>query len=338
MTIITNNASFALSATFALCTIPSLSLLAATDTYRDEPILPLPLTSHLNSDKVKLGEILFNDTRLSLNNKIACASCHQLTSGGDDNLPIGMAHGTTGQEDNKHVVNTPTIYNVRYNFIQNWDGSAKTLQESVDKVVNNHLEANTNWTELLTELRQDHNLSKQFSDIYYDGLSRETYINALVEYVQSLVTPNSRFDQYLSGNDNAITSDEKTGYQLFKNLGCASCHQGINIGGNLFQKFGIFYDYFSARGNITNADYGRMNVTGRQSDKHVFKVPSLRNIEVTAPYLHDGNAKTLQEAVIIMGRTQLGREIDPKETGLIIKFLKTLTGKYNNAMLKEGAS
>lgn len=338
MIIIPNNASFALWMVFALCAIPSLSSHAAQDTFRDEPILPLPLTVNLDADKIQLGETLFNDTRLSLNNKIACATCHQLASGGDDNRAIGIAHSKTGQKSNNHVINTPTIFNVRYNFRQNWDGSAKTLRDSIDKVVNNHLEANTNWIELLTELRQDDNLSRQFSDIYHDGLNQTSYINALSEYIKSLVTPNSRFDQYLSGNDSAISSNEKKGYQLFKDLGCTSCHQGINIGGNLFQKLGIFYDYFGARGNITNADYGRMNVTGRQTDKYVFKVPSLRNIEVTAPYLHDGSAETLKDAVVIMGRTQLGREINSKETGLIIQFLKTLTGEYNNVMLKEGAS
>lgn len=338
MIIIPNNALFALSMAFTLCTIPSLSLLAAQDSILDEPIIPLPLTTDLDSDKTRLGEILFNDTRLSLNNKIACSTCHQLRSGGDDNLTIGIAHGKVGQKNASHVVNTPTIFNVRYNFMQHWDGSSRTLSDSINKVVHNHLEANTNWTELLTELRQDHELSKQFSTIYNDGINQSTYIDALSEYVKSLVTPNSRFDQYLKGDNDAISSNEKKGYQLFKNLGCASCHQGINVGGNLFQKFGIFYDYFSSRGNVSNADYGRMNVTGRKTDKHVFKVPSLRNVEVTAPYLHDGGARTLKDAVVIMGRTQLGREINSKEANLIVQFLKTLTGEYNSISLKEGAS
>lgn len=335
---IPNNASFALWALFALCTMNSMSLQAKQEQVRDEPILPLPLTVNLDPEKVQLGEILFNDTRLSLNNKIACATCHQISAGGDDNLTIGIAHSKTGQNNIYHIINTPTIFNVRYNFKQNWDGSTKTLRDTIDKVIHSHLEAGTNWAELLTELRQDNVLSKQFSDIYHDELNQDTYIDALSEYIKSLVTPNSKFDQYLYGNDNAISKNEKKGYQLFKNLGCASCHQGINVGGNLFQKLGIFYDYFGARGNITHADYGRMNVTGRQIDKFVFKVPSLRNVELTAPYLHDGSAKTLEDAVVMMGRTQLGKTISKKEAKLITQFLRTLTGEYKNTLLKEEES
>jgi cytochrome c peroxidase len=178
-------------------------------------------------------------------------------------------------------------------------------------------------------------MSNRFSSVYSEGISRDTYVDALTEFGKSLVTPNARFDQYLRGDDDAITEKEKHGYQLFKDLGCISCHQGINIGGNLFQKLGIFYNYFASRGNIQHADYGRMNVTEKQSDMHVFKVPSLRNVEVTAPYLHDGTAETLEDVVVIMGRTQLGRNIRSTEVDLIVAFLKTLTGEYKNKLLGE---
>jgi cytochrome c peroxidase len=331
---IPNNATIALLIALisgAISPVPAAT--EAEGILRDEPIKPIPLPSDLNPDKVALGELLFNDTRLSLNNKIACATCHQLEAGGDDNQKIGIAH-----DNGLHVINTPTIFNSRYNFRQNWDGSVKNLAGQIDKVVHSHLEANTNWTELISELRQDTKIYKRFTLIYSEGLTRDTYVDALTEYEKTLVTPNSRFDQYLRGDDNAITEKEKQGYKVFKELGCISCHQGINVGGNLFQKLGIFYDYFAFRGDIQHADYGRMNVTEKQSDMHVFKVPSLRNIEVTGPYLHDGNAETLEEAVIIMGRTQLGREIKTKEVDLIVEFLKTLTGEYNNKSLKEESS
>lgn len=330
MRMIPNNAATALLIAHILCVIHLMPAAAAEGELRNEPIIPIPLTSSLNRDKILLGEILFNDPRLSLNNKIACSTCHQLAAGGDDNLKIGIAHNGA-----MHVVNTPTVFNSRYNFRQNWDGSVRTLAGQIDKVVHNHLEANTNWTELISELRQDDKMSRQFSNVYTEGISRDTYVDALTEFEKSLVTPNARFDQYLRGDDNAITEKEKHGYQLFKNLGCISCHQGINIGGNLFQKLGIFYNYFAARGNIQYADYGRMNMTDRQSDMHVFKVPSLRNVEVTAPYLHDGTAETLKDVVVIMGRTQLGREIGSTEVDLIVAFLKTLTGEYKNKLLKE---
>jgi len=336
MRMIPNNASVALLIVLMFGVAPIVPAASAEGALYDEPIIPIPLTSNLNQKKVALGELLFNDTRLSLNNKIACATCHQLDAGGDDNQKIGIAHDANNS--GMHVINTPTIFNSRYNFRQNWDGSTRTLAGQIDKVVHNHLEANTNWSELISELRQDFKMSRRFSSIYSEGLSRDTYVDALTEFEKSLVTPNARFDRYLRGDNNAITDKEKQGYQLFKDLGCVSCHQGINIGGNLFQKLGIFYNYFASRGNIQHADYGRMNVTERQSDMHVFKVPTLRNIEVTAPYLHDGNAKTLEDVIVIMGRTQLGREIKPSEVDLLVRFLKTLTGEYQGKTLKEESS
>lgn len=325
---IPNNASIALLIALML-SLTSQMPAAAEGMLRDEPIIPIPLTSDLNTEKVLLGEQLFNDPRLSLNNKIACSTCHQLDEGGDDNKKTGITHNGT-----RHTVNTPTIFNSRFNFRQNWDGSVRTLAGQIDKVVHSHMEANTNWTELIHELRMDRKLVDQFSSLYSEGISRETYVDALTEFKKSLVTPNARFDRYLRGDDDAITAREKHGYQLFKDLGCVSCHQGINVGGNLFQKLGIFYNYLAARGNIQNADYGRMNVTEKQSDAYVFKVPSLRNIELTAPYLHDGSAKTLEDAVVIMGKAQLGREINAAEVDMIVAFLKTLTGEYKNKPLK----
>lgn len=307
------------------CLAPLSTAFSATEILRDEPIFPIPLTTNLNPDKVKLGEILFNDRRLSLNNNLACASCHQLDSGGDDNRKFGVAHG-----NGTHIINTPTVFNSRYNFRQNWDGSVRSIAGQIDKVVHSHLEASTNWAELIGELRQDYELEKIFTGVYAEGITRDSFVDALTEFEKSLVTPNARFDQYLRGDDNAITAEEKQGYLLFKQLGCISCHQGINIGGNLFQKLGIFYNYFEARGHIQNADYGRMNVTGKHSDAHVFKVPSLRNVELTAPYLHDGTAKSLHEVVVIMGKTQLGIDIDTDNVELIVKFLRTLTGEYKN--------
>ncbi len=166
----------------------------------------------------------------------------------------------------------------------------------------------------------------------------ENLTNALGEFVNTLVTPNSRFDRFLRGDESAITNEEKQGYALFKEYGCISCHQGVNIGGNLYQKFGIFYKYFEARGNFVTADNGRFNITGREKDLHVFRVPSLRNIELTAPYLHDGEAKTLEQVVEIMGRTQLGKSLDSSDVDLIVKFLKTLTGEYDGKPLGDTRS
>ena len=274
--------------------------------------------------------MLFFDTRLSNNNQLACASCHQLDAGGDDNVALGIS-----MTDSQHIINTPSIFNAQFNFRQNWDGSVKTLEEQIDMVVNNHHEFKNNWDDIITALSNDHELKNGFNEVYLDGVTRDNIIDALVEFEKTLITPNSRFDKYLRNEDDALTEDEIKGYIAFKELGCISCHQGINIGGNLYQKFGVFYNYIAERGDIKKIDYGRMNTTNRQMDAFVFKVPSLRNISVTAPYLHDGSAATLEEAISIMGKTQLGRTLTADETLLIKAFLNTLTGEYKNKSLED---
>lgn len=157
--------------------------------------------------------------------------------------------------------------------------------------------------------------------------------SALADYERTLLSSNSRFDQYLAGNTEILTLEEKYGYQRFQDYGCIACHQGVNIGGNMFQKFGVLGDYFKARGNPTVADLGRFNVTGEEDDRNVFKVPSLRNVAVTAPYFHDGSEPTLEGAVAIMFKYQLGRIPSEEDKTLIVKFLKTLTGEWEGKPL-----
>lgn len=325
---ITNLAWFALLPAILLVCHNSVSAEEPIVPALSEPIQPIPVDSSLDPDKVALGSLLFNDTRLSKDNSLSCASCHQLESGGDDGMMTGIS-----LDGSSHVVNTPTIFNVRFNFRQQWDGAALSLEQQVDHVLHNHMEAGSNWNELLAKLNRDSALVDKFENIYKDGISMENYLDALIEFEKSLVTPNSKFDQYLLGKLEALTDDEKKGYLRFKELGCISCHQGVNIGGNLFQKFGIFYDYLAERGEIINADYGRINVTNREVDMHVFKVPTLRNIELTAPYLHDGKAETLEQVIAIMGKTQIGKTISHEDVELLAKFLKTLTGEYKGASL-----
>ncbi len=296
--------------------------------YRQEPISPIPQKIEVDEGKAHLGEILFFDTRLSVSNTIACASCHQLESGGDDNVAMGIS-----LSGDQHVLNTPSIFNALYNFRQNWAGSAKTLHQQVDLAVKNHHEFNNKWINIIVKLAMDNKIQRKFDKCYPDGLTKENIIDAIVEFEKTLITPNSRFDRYLRNEDKSLTKEEIEGYTLFKELGCISCHQGKNIGGNLFQKFGIFYDYIAERGEINKQDYGKFNTSNRQIDKFVFKVPSLRNIAVTAPYLHDGSAETIEEAISIMGKTQLGRTLTEKEILLIKLFLNTLTGEYKNKPL-----
>jgi len=312
--------------------IGSTAAVAETEYNRQEPIFPIPTEIEVNEARAQLGEKLFIDVRLSKNKNVACSSCHQLSAGGDDNVAFGIS-SSAGQ----HIINTPSIFNARYNFRQNWNGSSNSLQEQIETVMSNHHEFNNQWDNVLTRLLKDETLTKEFNQAYNDGLSKNNIIDAIVEFENTLITPNARFDRYLRKEDNVMTEKEIDGYHVFKDLGCISCHQGINIGGNLYQKFGVFYNYLAERGNINQVDYGRMNNTNRQSDEFVFKVPSLRNVAVTAPYLHDGSAKTIEQAITIMGRTQLGRSLTENEIHLLKAFLNTLTGEYKNKPLDEAS-
>ena len=321
-----------LSATL-ICALKAGVVYAEDDEhYRDEPIFPIPLKVEVESKKAELGELLFFDTRLSSNNQVACASCHQLDAGGDDNVAMGISMAA-----DQHFINTPSIFNSIYNFRQNWDGSTKTLQLQIDKALRSRHGFNNNWDDVVTTLSKDELLASDFKEIYQDSINKENIIDAIVEFEKTLTTPNSRFDQYLRNEDITLRDEEIEGYLTFKELGCISCHQGVNVGGNLYQKFGVFYNYIAERGDIKKSDYGRMNATNRQMDAFVFKVPSLRNVAVTAPYLHDGSAETIEEAISIMGKTQLGRKLSDEEIDLIKSFLGTLTGEYKNIPL-DGAS
>lgn len=294
----------------------------------NEPIQPVPLHIQLDAGKVALGEKLFYDPQLSHNNTIACATCHNLKTGGTN-----RASRSTGMNGALSSVNTPTVFNSGFNFKQNWDGSAETLEAQIDRAIHNPKDMNSNWPEIVSKLKTSPEYVKLFGQLYGGGITSESIQNAIATFELSLYTPNSRFDKFLRGNQAALSYEEKEGYRIFKAYGCATCHQGVNAGGNLFQKFGIMGDYFADRGNISQGDFGRFNVTGDPQDKHVFKVPSLRNITLTSPYFHDGSAKTLSEAIALMAKYQLGRQLSPEEIDLIVKFLTALTGEYQGGPL-----
>jgi cytochrome c peroxidase len=288
----------------------------------DEPIKPLPLKLTLDARKVELGRTLFNDKRLSKDNSISCASCHDVAKGGGDGKPVAVGIG--GQLG---PINTPTVLNSSFNFRQFWNGRAATLEEQAAGPVHNPGEMGSNWEEVLGKLSKDVSLVGRVATIYKDGLKPANIQDAIATYERSLVTP-SRFDRFLRGDAKAISQDEQRGYQLFKTYGCVACHQGVNVGGNMYQTFGVMDEYFKARGKpITDADLGRYAVTKLESDRYVFKVPTLRNIELTAPYFHDGAVGTLDEAVEVMFRYQLGRTAPAADKSLIVQFLKTLTGE-----------
>lgn len=294
----------------------------------DEPLKPLPPIPKQNPLRVELGRQLFNEPRLSVNGSLSCSSCHQLETGGADNkaFSIGFAGLPVG-------VNTPSVFNASLNFRQFWNGRADTLESQVHEVVQSPSEMGSNWEHVVQTLSADPAYRALFANAYPDGVNMTNVQNALASYERTLISANSRFDQYLQGNTDILTTDEKYGYQRFKEYGCIACHQGVNIGGNMFQKFGVMGDYFLARGNPVESDLGRYLVTKDDEDRNVFKVPSLRNVAVTAPYFHDGSARTLEEAVDVMFKYQLGRIPSGEDKTLIIKFLKTLTGEWGGKPL-----
>jgi len=290
---------------------------------------PLPLALSLDSRKVELGGRLFNDPRLSGDGSISCASCHNLDTGGVDRLP--RSSGVGGKEGG---INAPTVFNSGFNFRQFWDGRAETLEDQIDGPLQNPVEMAGTWPKALAAIAEDPQYAAAFSALYRDGIQPRNVKDAIATFERSLITPNSRFDRFLRGDQTALSEEELAGYDLFKQIGCTSCHQGLHIGGNMYQKLGIMEDYFAVRGHITEVDLGRFNITKREQDRYFFKVPTLRNVAVTPPYLHDGSAATLEEAVQVMTRYQLGKKLKKADEVRIVAFLRTLTGEYSGKPLK----
>lgn len=288
-----------------------------------EPIQPMPLVQQFDPNKVLAGERLFRDVRISHDNTISCNSCHHLDAAGDDGLKQSMR-----MDKNMTTLNTPSIFNVALNFRLFWTGRVKTLEEQIESP----RDTQTDWDEVLSKLRNDSSYRQIFLKAYpNEGMTVATLKNAIVVFERSLLTP-ARIDRYLLGDTNALTTREKAGYRLFKSYGCSACHQGVNIGGNMYQKIGIMTDFFADR-KITEADMGRYSITHNPADKHVFRVPSLRNVAVTPPYFHDGSVKTLTQAINEMAEHQLGRAIPTADVQLIEEFLHSLTGEYRGKSL-----
>ena len=294
----------------------------------DEPIQAIPQQIEVDPPKVALGEKLFQDVRLSTNNQKSCLSCHSFSLGGTDRRArlIGINGALT-------EVNTPTVFNARFNYRFNWNGQFTDLSSHLDALMSNPKVMGVRWPEAIRSLQQVPDYVRSFDRIYPDGVTPTNIKDALVAYELSLNTPDSRFDRFLRGDKQALNQAEKEGYRLFKANGCVSCHQGVNVGGNMFQPFGIIGDYLTDRGKITTADLGRFNVTKNAADRHVFRVPSLRNVAVTAPYFHDGSAPTLEEAVGKMTKYQLGRTLPTEQIQSIVQFLRTLTGEFRGKPL-----
>jgi len=295
---------------------------ATENAVQREPLQPLPQSMEPDSTRVALGSKLFSDPRLSVDGSVACSNCHRLTSGGQDGRRTSVGvHGASGD------INAPSVFNSGFNFVQFWDGRANTLEEQMGNPLTNPVEMGSDWTHALAFLTRDADYFALFRAAFPDGITEANVRSAIASFERTLATPNCRFDRWLRGDKLALNDTEKAGYERFKAVGCIACHQGANVGGNMFQRFGVMGEYFQDRGHIVNADYGRFNVTRAEVDRFVFRVPSLRNVELTAPYFHDGSAATLEQAVGTMAKYQLGQTLNSAGIAEIVAFLKTLTGQ-----------
>jgi cytochrome c peroxidase len=264
----------------------------------EEPITPIPRPPAADPLKLTLGEHLFNDPRLSADGKLACSSCHDTRT-----------NGAGGKAAHAGSLDTLTVFNASLNFRLNWEGNFRSLAAQAESSLENPANLHTSVDEVIRKLNADPDIVSNFRAAYGRPPERDNFLDALVTFERSLLTPGSRFDRWLSGDASALSADELEGYRFFKSFGCSSCHQGVNVGGNLFERQGIF----------------RQLVAGQPE---TVRVPSLRNVATTAPYFHDGSAATLEDAVRRMAAAQLDRTLTNQQLASIVAFLRTLTGNY----------
>jgi cytochrome c peroxidase len=274
-----------------------------------EPITPTPEATPIDALKSELGKRLFNDARLSHDNSHSCSSCHDL----DANGATRNVHDACIDGSNVSV-NTLTVFNAALNFRFGWEGKFRTLESQAKASLESPLVMGTNVSEVVEKLKQDPNIRRAFVKAYGRGPNAVDLLDAIANFERTLVTPDSRFDRWLAGEATALSAEELNGYRLFKSMGCVSCHQGVNVGGNLLERHGIFHPLASAHPEI-------------------LRVPSLRNVATTAPYFHDGSAPTLDDAVRKMAAAQLDSALTDQQANLIVAYLKTLTGKYRGMLV-----
>lgn len=284
----------------------------------NEPIQPIQSAKITNQAKVELGKQLFFDPRLSKSGFISCNSCHNLSMGGSDNLSTSIGHNWQ-----QGPINSPTVLNSSLNLAQFWDGRAADLKAQAGGPIANPMEMGFTHNLAVDVLDSIPQYKESFKKVYgKNSIDIDQVTDAIAAFEETLVTPNSRFDKWLKGDKKALSKDELAGYTLFKEVGCTACHNGSAVGGNSFQKMGLVEAYATQ-----NPAEGVAGLTGNDADRMKFKVPTLRNVELTYPYFHDGAYWNLEEAVDVMARLQLGRKLEQKQIAQITAFLKTLTGE-----------
>jgi cytochrome c peroxidase len=276
-----------------------------------EPITRVPEPPAVDPLRAALGERLFQDPRLSRGNTRKCSSCHDLgTNGASRNVR------DTAPDGSPLSLNTPTVFNSTLCFRLGWDGEFRTLEAQAAASLQNPLIMDSRMDEVVGKLSGDSDLVHQFKLAYGHAPDAASILDAIATFERSLVTPGSRFDRWLAGDAAALSAQQMDGYRLFKSLGCVSCHQGVNVGGNMFQRHGIFHPL-------------------AREEPRMLRVPSLRNVATTAPYFHDGSAATLDEAVRKMADAQLNLTLTEPQVDAIVAYLHSLTGTYNGRLVGE---
>ena len=322
-----------LASVLALALMAASSGAQAADTLMDrakELFKPIPAKAPdiadnpVTPEKAALGKMLYFDPRLSSSQLISCNTCHNLGMGGDDNLETSLGHGWA-----KGPRNAPTVLNSVFNVAQFWDGRAKDLKEQAKGPVQNPVEMNHTPEAVVATLKSMPEYVEMFRKAFpkdKDPVTFDNMAKAIEAFEATLLTPDAPFDRYLKGDEKALSEQQKKGLALFIDKGCAGCHNGVNIGGGDYQKFGVAEA--PSKDVLPPEDTGRQKVTGKEEDKYVFRVAPLRNVAITAPYFHSGKVWNLKKAVMIMGDTQLGKgTISEADAEAITAFLKSLTGK-----------
>lgn len=292
--------------------------------WASEPVQPVEAVKVGDPAKVELGKMLFFEPRLSKSNAISCNSCHNLATGGVDNQVSSLGH-----QWKEGPINSPTVLNSSLNFVQFWDGRAKDLKEQAGGPIANPLEMAFTHKLAVETLHTLPEYRARFDAVYGKAdFSIDEVTDAIAAFEETLVTPNAPFDRWLKGDAKALTAQQLTGYQLFKEKGCTACHNGVAIGGNSYQKMGLVKPF-----KTDNPAQGRGAVTGEKQFIGWFKVPTLRNIELTTPYFHDGSVWDLKEAVQIMADIQLGQRLSEQEAEDMTAYLKSLTGEQPQIVL-----
>ncbi len=289
-------------------------------------VAPAPADNPTTAEKVELGKMLYHDPRLSSTGTVACASCHNTMLGGEDNRAGSMGvHAQVGGRS------APTVWNAAFNKVQFWDGRAESLEAQAAGPVTNPIEMGMkSWDEVVARLKTIDGYKQAFHKAFgSDTISKDLATKAIAAYERTLITPNSHYDKFVAGDKSALTAQQIRGMNKVAELGCTSCHSGAAFNGaGTFQKFPVHASPSFETKYHFNADKGVATVSKKETDEHLWKVPTLRNIALTAPYFHNGSVTTLDEAVRVMAKMQLNKDLKKEEIADIVAFLTSLTGEF----------